>query len=193
MILLSNINTIFTVIMEAVSEQQWSTGNLISLISLILTVVGIPTIISLCIKDRWDFKKTNSAKAKELETKQHDEKFKKVIEDSLDNRDDKIDKKFEILYNNDKEIKQDLIDTKHGIQAELRHDIRNACRRCLEQGYRTDEDTEEIVKRYENYEKLGSNGVTNQLYTDFLELPIKPLKHYIVNKDGTKKEEEQIK
>lgn len=70
-------------------------------------------------------------------------------------------------------IREDLKDTKDGIQAELKHDIRNACRRCIHQHYKTLEDLEEVTSMHENYEKLGSNGKTNALYEEFLKLPIR--------------------
>lgn len=79
-------------------------------------------------------------------------------------------------------IENDLKDTKNGIQAELRHDIRNACRRCLHQHYKTLEDLEEVTTMHENYEKLGSNGKTNALYEEFIKLPMQEKDEVLVKK-----------
>lgn len=83
-------------------------------------------------------------------------------------------------------IRSDLKDTKDGIQAELKHDIRNACRRCIQQGYKTLEDFEEVTSMHENYEKLGSNGKTNALYEEFGKLPMKPRDEHMPEKTKTK-------
>ena len=69
-------------------------------------------------------------------------------------------------------IDKDLQATKSGLQSELRHDIRNSCRRCIQQGYRTAEDIDEVASMYEDYEALGTNGKTNALYNAFNQLPI---------------------
>lgn len=72
------------------------------------------------------------------------------------------------------DIKQDLQITKEGIQVELRHDIRNSCRRCITQGFRTFDDVEEVNSMHDKYEKLGENGVTNALFDEFEKLRTVP-------------------
>ena len=71
-------------------------------------------------------------------------------------------------------VKSDLVLTKEGIQVELRHDIRNSCRRCIDQGFKTPEDIEEVDAMHDRYEVLGTNGVTNSLYEEFKKLPTQP-------------------
>lgn len=77
-------------------------------------------------------------------------------------------------------IDKDLQVTKSGLQSELKHDIRNSCRRCIHQGFRTAEDIEEIASMYEDYEMLGTNGKTNALYDAFNQLPIMPNDYMLV-------------
>ena len=96
-----------------------------------------------------------------------------------------------------KEVQNDLELTKSGIQMELRHNIRNSCRRCINQGFRTEDDVSEVVGMHEKYEKLGQNGITNALYTEFEKLPMvsndyKPTKESIkrtLNEDKRSKGE----
>lgn len=83
-----------------------------------------------------------------------------------------------------KEVQDDLELTKSGIQVELRHDIRNSCRRCIVQGFRTEDDVTEIIGMHEKYEKLGENGVTNALYTEFEKLPIVPNDYQPIRKSN---------
>lgn len=166
----------------------------IALLSFIMSILGIPTLVAM-------FWNSNSKKAKEkkdkiesYEKQQHDIHISEMINKDLDKKldeklkpvNEKLDslqkdlgnvhKDINSLKQADIDLKKDLTITKTAIQAQLRHDIRNACRRCIEQGYRTEEDTTEVEKMHNSYQDLGTNGVTNRLYDDFVNLPIKAKK-----------------
>lgn len=131
---------------------------IVTLVISLLTLCGFGVVAKFFWEDKHRKKLEQTEEAKKIQKQKRQEEMREVF------------KPFESKLN---AIENDLKDTKHGIQAELRHDIRNACRRCLHQHYKTLEDLEEVTTMHENYEKLGSNGKTNALYEEFLKLPLR--------------------
>lgn len=140
----------------------------------IVLALGGSTLIGLVVKEIYDMVKNKNKKAnqydKEVEKKITIDIIKEVLREELTPI--KVD--LNNLQGEVKSIKQDTEVTKGGLQAELRHDIRNSCRRCIQQGFKTEEDISEIEALHEQYEKLGTNGLTNTLYEKFQHLDLKP-------------------
>ena len=132
----------------------------------IFLAVGGSALIGLVVADIYKAIKKNSAKYREAQKRERQESYREVLKQEL-----------EPVKEDVAELKKDMQDTKSGIQAELRHDIRNASRRCIKQGYKTTDDLEEVTSMHIQYENLGSNGITNALYDEFLKLPTRPNDH----------------
>lgn len=111
-------------------------------------------VIGLIVADVYGFIKKNSKKYQEARKAARQAEMREVMQSEVGT------------------LKTDLVNIKDGIQAELKHDIRNACRRCIQQGYKTEDDLEEVTSMHDKYERLGSNGVTNALYDEFIKLPL---------------------
>lgn len=135
---------------------------ILTLVMSALSLCGFGVLAKLVIEHLWHKKQEQSEEEKARKKKERQDLYREVIQEEL-----------KPIKDEQNEIKQSLSDTKAGIQAELRHDIRNACRRCLKQGFKTVEDLEEVVSMHDNYERLGSNGKTNALYVEFMKLPTK--------------------
>ncbi len=132
------------------------TIKIITLCISILTLCGFGVVMKFFWEDKHRKKMEQTEEAKKAQKSKRQAEMREVLEP--------FEKKLNVIEN-------DLKDTKNGIQAELRHDIRNACRRCIHQHYKTLEDLEEVTTMHENYERLGSNGKTNALYDEFMKLP----------------------
>lgn len=132
---------------------------IITIIISILTLCGFGVVMKFFWEDRHRKKleATEEAKRRQKEARQ------KEVQEVLHPLEDKVNA-----------ISADLKDTKGGIQSEIRHDIRNTCRRCIKQGFKTLEDIEEVTAMHVNYEKLGTNGKTNALYEEFKKLSVRP-------------------
>lgn len=132
---------------------------IITIIISILTLCGFGVVMKFFWEDRHRKKIEATEEAKRLQKEARQKEFQEVLQPL----EDKVNA-----------ISEDLKDTKGGIQSELRHDIRNTCRRCIKQGFKTLEDIEEVTAMHGNYEKLGTNGKTNALYEEFKKLPVRP-------------------
>lgn len=126
-----------------------------------MCLIGVPTLSTLLVTFIFNYVVNGSKKAIERSKKRSQDNIREVVQEELS------------------PIKKDLELTKEGNQAELRHDIRDACRRCVEQEYKTEEDEEEVARMYNVYEKLGTNGVTNKLFDQFEKLPMLTTKQAI--------------
>ena len=95
--------------------------------------------------------------------------------ESVEKKVDDLQKDVAKLQQDVDTLQEDVIRTKEAIQAELRHDIRNSCRRCIAQKFRTEDDTDEVEQLHAKYEGLNvQNGLTNSLYEEFKKLPLVP-------------------
>lgn len=160
-------------------------------LSILLGVLGGTGLLSILTRDLYDALKKRNKKYQE---KSKEEKKKVLVEASTeaiqpilarrdakldgimekyDIRLAKIDNRMEVIENRLDSVEENMILTREGMQSELRHDIRNSCRRCIQQGYRTEDDVSEIDALHKSYEKVGlSNGLTNTLYDNFNKLPL---------------------
>lgn len=137
----------------------------------ILLSCGGSALIGLLIKDLYEFFKKKSKKAQERLRKDRKELYKEAAEEVVK----PLEQKLDTLENKINRVEDNLMLTREGMQSELRHDIRNSCRRCIAQGYRTEDDIQEIDALHTSYEKVGiTNGLTNTLYDNFKQLPLVP-------------------
>lgn len=149
---------------------------ILSIVISALTLCGFGVLAKLVIEDAWRKKKEQSEEVKKHKKQERQELYREVIQEELKPFKEKQD-----------QIEIGLAKTMAGIQAELRHDIRNACRRCLKQGWKTAEDIEEVAAMHVNYELLGSNGKTNELYDEFKKLPVRPTEEFTTKKTSPRK------
>lgn len=143
-----------------------------------LTLCGFGVVMKFFWEDKHRKKLEQTEEAKQAQRQKRQEEMREVLKP--------VESKLNAIEN-------DLKDTKQGIQSELRHDIRNACRRCLHQHYKTLEDLEEVTTMHENYEKLGSNGKTNALYEEFLKLPLREKDEVLNEQEAAAKKKKKDK
>ena len=158
----------------------------------IFTAFGGTTLCALIITFVFNWTVNTGKKAKERKKKE----LQEVVEEAIDNKLEGVHEQIEILNKKvesidakvddiQKDVNQlqsdvdvlqkDVVRTKEAIQAELRHDIRNSCRRCILQKFRTEDDTDEVEQLHAKYEGLNvQNGLTNSLYEEFKKLPLVP-------------------
>lgn len=160
------------ILAEAANAGFLSTPTIISIVTAILVAIA-----EFWFKSRYNalFKKSEQNKQllEEHARLQEDQRIERIVQQTLQSTFSDTNKEIQQLKEELTIVKNQLEITKIAIQSQLRHDIRNTCRRCLRQGWRTVEDDAEVVAMHQNYEKLNVNGVTNQLYEDFLKLPFK--------------------
>ena len=140
-----------------------------------LTIVlslGGSTLIGLVVKEVYDVIKSKNKKAIQYDKDKEILTVKETIRDIIREEMSPINEKLSKIEDDVDNIKKDTETTKKGLQAELRHDIRNSCRRCIQQGFKTEEDVMEIEALHTQYEALGTNGLTNTLYDKFKHLDL---------------------
>ena len=71
-----------------------------------------------------------------------------------------------------KELKKENKKQSEAIQILVKEQLRDNCKRCIEKGYKTEEDVEYITRLHKRYEELGKNGLTDSLYEEYLKLKL---------------------
>ena len=162
-------------------------------LTILLGILGGTSLLSLITRDIYSWLKKKSKKYQEFKKEEQKQVLREAsaeaIQPILARRDAKldgimakydlrleaIDNKMALMDNKINSVEENMILTREGMQSELRHDIRNSCRRCIAQGYRTEDDVSEIDALHKSYEKVGiTNGLTNTLYDNFNKLPLVP-------------------
>ena len=141
---------------------------------ILMTVIGWTGIVGIIVKGVIDYMRRKRVEVQRLKDKEHLDNLTTTIKNIIRDEVQPINSRLSTLETKLDGVKLDLVSTKDGIQAELKHDIRNSCRRCIEQGFKTEDDLQEITSMHDNYEKLGTNGVTNALDDEFQKLPLVP-------------------
>lgn len=140
----------------------------------VLLALGGSTLIGLVVKEVYDMIKSKNKKAQQYDKEKEIRATKETIRDIIREEIAPVKEELTDIRGDIDTIKKDVETTKGGLQAELRHDIRNSCRRCIQQGFKTEEDVMEIDALHTQYEELGTNGLTNTLYDKFLLLDLMP-------------------
>ena len=134
----------------------------ITIISLIISTLSIPTLFGVIWKNLYDKKKENSQKTKEKKK----EEFQNNVREVLRQENEPI--KQSIFEINEK---LDLVSD--GTLSSLRNDIKNCFYECVDKGYRTDYDFQNIHDLYDSYTKLGGNSFIKDIMSRFETLPTK--------------------
>lgn len=127
----------------------------------ILGLIGIPTLASLIVADLWAKIKASTKKAKELHDKECKDLMKAAIREEIDPMKTQVG-----------ELQSDLGLMKKGTQASLRNSLYKLYDECSKKGYATYDDRNNFENLYDNYHKLGANGVMDDIRKKFLDLKI---------------------
>lgn len=162
----------------------------------ILSLVGFPSICSACIVALINYLINNNKKRVDKKKKENDDATREIVQEELKELKSQIMKittsikyiidkydqlganvqealnKVEELNTKFETINNKQTDLEKALQTEIRHDIREACMRCIQRGCRTQDDILEITQLHDEYEKLGPNGYTNDLYEIWKNLPV---------------------
>lgn len=138
--------------------------NWISLISLIVSCVGIPTLATLLVTDLY-----KRHKEKKMENNDVVKKSKQLeLEMSIRNI---IHDEIQPMSTDIKELKTDSALTKQGVQATLRHDLYDLADEYRNKGYCPDHIKQDFDNMYAKYHTLGKNGVMDTIYNEIMSLP----------------------
>jgi hypothetical protein len=148
-----------------------STSTIISIIISVLSLIGVPTIMSFVInkqlkkaeKIREETHELKAAEAKreriaEIKTVMNDSV--KPLEQRLDHVDDKISS-----------ISRDMDLSKAGTLSSLRYNIVELYNAVRKRGYKTDVEKETFEKMYQAYHNLGGNHYVDELKEEFRAVP----------------------
>jgi lipopolysaccharide export LptBFGC system permease protein LptF len=162
-----------------------STSTIISIVISILSLIGVPTIMSFVInkqlkkaeKIREETHELKAAEAKrerinEIKTVMYESV--KPLEQRLDNVDDKISN-----------ISKDIDLSKAGTLSSLRYNIVELYNTVRKRGYKTDVEKETFEKMYQAYHNLGGNHYVDELKEEFRAVPDE-LEHKSRKKKATK-------
>ena len=148
-----------------------STSTIISIIISVLSLVGVPTIMSFVInkqlkkaeKIREETHELKAAEAKReriAEIKTVMNESVKPLEQRLDHVDDKISS-----------ISRDMDLSKAGTLSSLRYNIVELYNTVRKRGYKTDVEKETFEKMYQAYHNLGGNHYVDELKEEFRAVP----------------------
>lgn len=148
-----------------------STSTIISIIISVLSLIGVPTIMSFVInkqlkkaeKIREETHELKAAEAKReriAEIKTVMSESVKPLEQRLDHVDDKISS-----------ISRDMDLSKAGTLSSLRYNIVELYNAVRKRGYKTDVEKETFEKMYQAYHNLGGNHYVDELKEEFRVVP----------------------
>ena len=128
----------------------------------ILCLVGIPTMVTLVLTAVWNRAVTGTRKTVARREKEHIDGIRKVVHEETE------------------EIKEDITEVKteiklisSGTQASLRNDLLTCYYKCLDKGYKTQDDAENFRDMYNAYHALGGNSfIDNDVVPSFDKLPL---------------------
>ena len=148
-----------------------STSTIISIVISILSLIGVPTIMSFIINKQ--LKKAEKIREETHELKAAEAKRERIneiktvmnesvkpLEQRLDNVDDKISN-----------ISKDIDLSKAGTLSSLRYNIVELYNAVRKRGYKTDVEKETFEKMYQAYHNLGGNHYVDELKEEFRAVP----------------------
>ena len=169
-----------TILKYVIIHEREATMNQITgwLIGIIATAIG--SIITGLIVGFWNKHKNRYIKGAKMEKEEQiggvvEQRLIPVKNDikKLSNNIEQTNRNLQELIAVVKQQNENISLIKTGVQASQKSLLRDTLQKCLEKGFRTYEDMNEVDKLYSTYEKLGSNNVTNSLLVAFQKLPIK--------------------
>lgn len=148
-----------------------TTSNIITLIISILSLIGVPTIMSFVINKQ--LKKAEKVREETHELKAAEAKRERIseiktvmgesikpIEDRLDHVDMKISS-----------ISKDMDLSKAGTLSSLRYNIVELYNAVRKRGYKTEVEKETFEKMYQAYHNLGGNHYVDELKDEWRSIP----------------------
>lgn len=148
-----------------------STSTIISIVISVLSLIGVPTIMSFVINKQ--LKKAEKIREETHELKAAEAKRERIneiktvmnesvkpLEQRLDNVDDKISN-----------ISKDIDLSKAGTLSSLRYNIVELYNAVRKRGYKTDVEKETFEKMYQAYHNLGGNHYVDELKEEFRAVP----------------------
>lgn len=148
-----------------------STSTIISIIISVLSLIGVPTIMSFVINKQ--LKKAEKIREETHELKAAEAKRERIaeiktvmgesvkpLEQRLDHVDDKISS-----------ISRDMDLSKAGTLSSLRYNIVELYNAVRKRGYKTDVEKETFEKMYQAYHNLGGNHYVDELKEEFRAVP----------------------
>ena len=132
------------------------------IVTMIVSVLSLPTIMALIWKDLWDRKKANSEKNQQARKEELRNEYRTVFKEEI-----------APIANQISQIDQNLKLVTEGTLSTLRSEILRCYYSCVDKGYRTDYDYQNIHELYEAYNGLHGNSFVHDVVNRFNELPTK--------------------
>ena len=127
----------------------------------ILSLIGIPTLLGIIITDLVSRLKASTKKARERKEQENKAIIRSVMKEAIDP-----------LMQKTTKLEDGLDLMKKGTQASLRNNLYELHDVCSQKGYATYDERNNFENLYDNYHKLGSNGVMDDIHKKFLDLKI---------------------
>lgn len=141
------------------------TGEIVTLVLSIISTLGIGTIVPMLVKNHLEENKRKAEEASEKHKQERLGELREVVKEEIKPVQDDVSK---LLA--DSEL------TKKGLQATLRHDLYEIAHKARKDGYCPDETKYDFNSMYEQYHKLGKNGVMDGIKDEILAMPTEPTK-----------------
>lgn len=133
-----------------------------SIVTLVVTILAIPSLVGLFWKDLHDKKKSESEEKKAEEKAKRKEDIREVFCEEV-----------KPLQKQMCDIQQMVIHISNGTLSTLRNDILICYYSCVDKGYRNDYDYTNIHDLYESYRELNGNSFVSDIMERFDKLPTK--------------------
>lgn len=148
-----------------------SVSSIISIVISILSLIGVPTVLSFVINKQLKKaekvrEETHELKAAEAKRERISE-IKDVMNDSvrpIENRLNEVDAKVSA-------ISKDMDLSKAGTLSSLRYNIVELYNTVRKRGYKTDVEKETFEKMYQAYHNLGGNHYVDELKDEWKDIP----------------------
>ena len=141
------------------------TGEIITLALSLISALGVGTILPMLVKTKIEEKKRKEEETSEKAKQQRLEALREIVKEELKPVQENISK-----------LVADSELTKKGLQATLRHDLYEIAHKARKDGYCPDETKYDFNNMYEQYHKLGNNGVMDGIKDEILAMPTEPTK-----------------
>jgi hypothetical protein len=136
-----------------------ATSTWLPIVSLVMTILGIPTLSTLVITDIYKRRKENSQKVKEQKQKELIDSMRIVVKEET-----------EPLKADIKDMLKKVELSSAGTLASLRNDLLNCYYECCDKGYRTADDIKNWQDMLEAYHNLGGNSFITEINLLFSKL-----------------------
>ena len=134
------------------------------IVSLVISILAIPTLFGLIWKEVVEYKKKKREKNTQLEEEEKKREEKKMMLDIVTEAINPLKSQLSRI-----ETKLSLVE--ESSQASLRNDLLKSYKECSDKGFRSSEETQNWFKMYQAYHNLGGNSFIDQTKVDFNQIP----------------------